>query len=129
MTRLSTLLSTYHLVSEVVFFREKENNYHRSYYPQGLWSRDEYEGKLKFILKLWTHKPCIKKDSPVSYLRLVDKSKEGYVQAFNKNQPKQDHYCPLTMIPIHGAPLPSKYGYQRIDNTPVRKTSKENEVK
>ena len=42
---------------------------------------------------------------------------------------KQDHYVPLTIIPIRVTPLPSKHVYRYIDNTPAWKKRKENEVK
>ena len=39
-----------------------------------------------------------------------EKIKEGSVHAFNKNQTKQYHYGPPTIIPISGTPIPSKQG-------------------
>ena len=97
----------------------KEYHYRRYDCPQGTWSRDDYEKNQKFILNLWTHKPWKKNDSIVWCLRLSEKIKDVSVQAFNTKQTKQDHYVPLTIISIHGTPLPSKHGYRQIGNTPA----------
>ena len=69
------------------------------------------------------------KDSPVWYLRLAEKIKEGYIHAFNKNRTKQDHYDPLTIILIRGTPPPSKFHDRHIDNTPAWKKIKYNNLK
>ena len=117
MTRLSTLLSTFHLFSEVFFVENKITtagpNPHKEHGPEIITRKI-----IDFFLNLWTHKPQTKKDSPVWYLRLADKTKEGSFHGFNKNKTKKYHYGPLTIITIRGTSSPSNSGDRHIDNTP-----------
>ena len=103
------------------FFCEKEDPYLRSDCLKGTWSSDDLEKKLKFPLNLWNHKSWKNKDSTVWYLRLVEKTKGESVHAFNENQTKQDHYGPLTIIPIHGTPTPSNSGDRQIEHSCMKK--------
>ena len=121
MTRLSTLSATSHLVSDVVLFVEKNITTagptpHKEHGPEIITRKIR-----NFLLNIWTHKRRTNKDLPVWYPRLAEKTKEGSFHGFNKNQTKQDHYGPLTIIPIHGTPTPSNSGDRQIEHSCMKK--------
>ena len=75
MTRLSTLLATSHLVSEVLLFVEKNITTagptpHKEHGPEIITRKIRDS-----LLNLLTHKPWTNKDFPVWYLRLAEKIK------------------------------------------------------
>ena len=82
-------------------------------------------------MNLWTHKPRTKKYSPVWYLKLSDKIKEGSIHSFNEKKTKKYHHVPLTIILIRGTPPLPPLQILVIDTsiTLLNEKSKDKELK